>query len=160
MEKLSDFFINKNDIDESEELPPLTKEELDEILESLGIPEEELSKDTIYKTFRSVKEFKIARTDQEKEKAEDNDEYEDYGTVRIKTKSGSDALATLRLKKNDKYGTIIIHGASDDDVSNVYDTMRIVETPHSDKDDSNVCFIIISHPFLIIFFFILNFLKE
>lgn len=153
MEKLSDFFINRKNLDESEDLPPLDKDEMDEILESLGIQEEELSKDTIYKTFRSVKEFKIARTDQEKEKAEDNEEYEDYGTVRIKTKSGNDALATLRLKKNDAYGTIIIHNASDDDVSNVYDTMRIVETSHGNTDDSSVWYIFYFYFILVLTYF-------
>lgn len=134
MEKLSDFFINNKNIDENkEELPNLDNEEMSEVIESLGIKDEQLSKDVIYKTFRSVKEFKIARTNQEKESAEDNEEYEDYGTVRIKTKSGKDAIATLRLKKNDAYGTIIIHDVSEDDVSNIYDTMRIVETSGLDS---------------------------
>lgn len=141
MEKLSDFFINNKDFDEPPELPSLDNDEMTEVIESLGITDKEFSKDTIYKTFRSVKEFKIARTDQEKESAEDNEEYEDYGTVRIKTKSGKDAIATLRLKKNDAYGTIIIHDVSEDDVSNIYDTMRIVETSNLDSEieekDSN-----------------------
>ena len=145
MEKLSDFFINNKNIDENkEELPNLDNEEMSEVIESLGIKDEQFSKDVIYKTFRSVKEFKIARTNQEKESAEDNEEYEDYGTVRIKTKSGKDAIATLRLKKNDAYGTIIIHDVSEDDVSNIYDTMRIVETSGLDsgkgeEESVNVC---------------------
>lgn len=145
MDKVSEYLLKRTleegKKDESD-FPDLDNDEIEEVLTSLGIQEREKDapKDVIYKTMRSVKEFRLARTNEEKSTAEDNEEYEDYGTVRIKTKSGKEALATLRIKKNDINGTIIIHDSvEEDEVPNAFDTMRIIETTDSPTDKASVC---------------------
>lgn len=144
MDKISEYLLSRSlEREKNDDYPELSTDEIEEVMNSLGIQDKakEPAKDVIYKTFKSVKEFKLARTNEEKESAEDNEEYEDYGTVRIKTKSGKESLATLRIKKNDQYGTIIIHDCADeDDVPNAFDTMRIIETSDNQVEAESVCY--------------------
>lgn len=141
MDKVSEFFLKQlRDDGNFNEFPVLTKEEEKEVLDHLGIEslaenETISTSERILASLKKVREFSLA-TGEAAAEIEDNENYIDYGTVVIKTKSGQSTTGTLRVKKgDDRFGSIIFRDTqvSTDDLPNAFDTMRVIETAASDR---------------------------
>jgi hypothetical protein len=141
MEKLSEFLLTHPDVVElaPTDLPVLSADEEREVLEQLGVKEapdaEHAALELIISKMKNVREFTLATGDAAKE-AENDEDYTDYGTVIIKTRSGRSTQGTLRLKKgDDRFGSIIFRGGDvepQDLPSDAFSTMRVIETSSSD----------------------------
>jgi hypothetical protein len=141
MEKVSDFLLKHSEgkAAASASLPVLSPEEEEEILDQMGVagaPDASTTPlDLILSTVTNVIEFSLATGDAAKE-AENDEDYADYGTVIIKTKSGMSKQGTLRVKKGgDRFGSIIFRGGdveASDLPTDAFSTMRVIETAAGD----------------------------
>lgn len=141
MEKLADFLLHADGPEfDAHAIPSLTADEERELLEQLGVnvqpdPAEPVL-DLIISRMKNVREFSLATGEAAKE-AENDEEFADYGTVIIKTKSGKSTQGTLRVKKNDdRFGSIIFRGHDvepNDLPTDAYSTMRVIETSETEN---------------------------
>jgi len=135
MEKLSDFLLHEIDSGSQPIVPELSVDEQRDVMTQLGLEQpssgEQEAMDLILSKMAHVREFSLATGDAAKE-AENDEDYTDYGTVVIKTKSGKPTQGTLRLKKgDDRFGSIIFRGIDvdvNDLPSDAFSTMRVIET--------------------------------
>jgi hypothetical protein len=103
--------------------PELTPEEEREIRETLGIKKTASIEQIVTSTLRKFKEVEIAKED---EPPTEEEEYQEVGTVRIKTlEGGPERLGTLRIKKSNN---------PDED----YNTVKIYALPTSIQDSTSV----------------------
>lgn len=139
MEKLSDFLLNMDLSVTPDGLPVLSTEEEQDVLDQLGVREKpdeaQGALELIMAKMKNVREFSLATGDAAKE-AENDEEFADYGTVIIKTKSGKSTEGTLRVKKGDeRFGSIIFRGGdieAADLPADAFSTMRVIETAGGD----------------------------
>lgn len=139
MEKLSDFLLNMDLSVTPEGLPVLSAEEEQDVLDQLGVGEnpreDQPALELIMSKMKNVREFSLATGDAAIE-AENDEEFADYGTVIIKTKSGKSTEGTLRVKKgDDRFGSIIFRGGDieqSDLPADAFSTMRVIETAGGD----------------------------
>jgi hypothetical protein len=91
--------------------PELTPEEEKEIREILGIKKTASIEHIVTSTLRKFKEVEIVKEDEHP--TEEEEGYQEVGTVRIKSPGGPERLGTLRIKKNNNpdedYGTVKIY---------------------------------------------------
>lgn len=139
MEKLSDFLLNMDLSVTPDGLPVLSTEEEQDVLDQLGVREKpdeaQGALELIMAKMKTVREFSLATGDAALE-AENDEEFADYGTVIIKTKSGKSTEGTLRVKKGDeRFGSIIFRGGdieAADLPADAFSTMRVIETAGGD----------------------------
>lgn len=143
MDKLSEFFLRHFGSGEAQPaapLPALSAAEEEDVLSQLGVdntPESSTqAMDLILSNVKNVHEFSLATGEAAKE-AENDEDYTDYGTVIIKTKSGKSTEGTLRLKKGDtRFGSIVFRGGdveASDLPSDAFSTIRVIETAASEQ---------------------------
>lgn len=142
MEKLAEYLLQTEVAAQAQPtVPMLSVDEQKDVLSQLGLEHpsngEQEAMDLIMAKMAHVREFSLATGDAAKE-AENDEDYADYGTVIIKTKSGKSKQGTLRLKKgDDRFGSIIFRGGdveSQDLPSDAFSTMRVIETRTGDDD--------------------------
>lgn len=141
MEKLSEFLLKAFGSEEAppEAPPALTPAEAKDVMDVLGVEPTEDSPtpalDLILSKMKNVHEFTLATGEAAKE-AENDEEFTDYGTVIIKTKSGKSTEGTLRLKKGDnRFGSIIFRGGDVEPAElpdDAFSTLRVIETTGGD----------------------------
>jgi hypothetical protein len=91
--------------------PELTPEEEKEIREYLGIKKTVSVEQLVTSTLRKFKEVELVKENEQS--LEGEEDYQEVGTVRIKSPGGPERLGTLRIKKNsnndEDYGTVRIY---------------------------------------------------
>jgi hypothetical protein len=115
MKKLDSYFQERRKRfgRKKEELkfPELTPEEEKEIREYLGIKKTVSVEQLVTSTLRKFKEVELVKENEQP--SEEEEDYQEVGTVRIKSPGGPERLGTLRIKKSsnndEECGTVRIY---------------------------------------------------